>query len=149
MYFGMRTPQPGLDEKGPDFETRVIDWMQLMQGTVLSTQPELGYVAEIIGKSRDEIEKAKEQLSTEQIVKVVERVEVALSHAESQVEHKRCLQVEQLANRSKIISRLEDDEINLARARIENRMFRAPIILIPFCTSDCRVRIGRIRGNRY
>jgi len=103
-----------------------------MQGAILSTQPELEYVAEIIGKSRAKIEKAKEPLSKEQIVKVVERVEVALSHAKSQSEYRRNLQDKQAERRSQMISRLEDDEINLARTRIENRMFRAPIILIPF-----------------
>ena len=124
-------PKQHPEETTLDFRTRAVDWMQLQRGAILTTQPELEYVVQIIDKSISNIEKGGE-LSAEQITKEIDRVNVALSHAKNQTEQRQNLEAMRSYGRSELIARLEDDEINLARARIENRMFRAPIILVPF-----------------
>ncbi len=43
---------------------------------ILSRQPELEYVVEMIGKSQVKTEKAGEPLSKEQVVKEIERVSI-------------------------------------------------------------------------
>lgn len=132
MCFGISVPIQESDEVISDYIARVKEWMRLMQGAIQATQLNSGYIVDIIGDACCELEKNNKEPSKEEIIKLIKRVENALSHAKHQKDKESHFEIEESRHRSSMISRIEDEEINLARVRIENRMFRAPIILIPF-----------------
>lgn len=127
----MKEPTPESNQLVSDYRNQVQDWMRLMQGAVMATQQDYGYVIDIISESCEKIDGVECKLSTKEIETLIRRVNTALRHAEFQEEQRERLRLDECNKRSRIVEKLEDDVINNARIRIENRMFRAPIILVP------------------